>query len=203
MKSLATHVFSALFCLSSICLFAEGNIADSSTGTTFPSEITIQSNGKDYKLQATGVSTRRKFFVKVYSVASYLQDANQLSGGGDKFQQILQSDKAKQLTLKWVHEGPVSKIQDGYRESFHSVLPEAQYNQMKNDIEKYISFFNTDTKPGDEQVIRWLPGGTIEVLFNGKSAGTITNKEFATALWTIWFGPNSVVKRDDLVSLLK
>lgn len=202
MKTLTTSIFSVFFCLSSLCLFADANITDSNTGITFPSEVSFKSNGKDYKLQATGVSTRRKFFVKVYSVASYLQDAAQAKGG-DKFEQIMQPDKAKQLTLKWVHEASVGKIQEGYHESFRSALPEDQYAQQKNDIEKYISFFNVDVKVGDEQVIRWLPGGVVEVLFNGKSAGTLTNPEFAKTLWSIWFGPNSVVKRDELVSLMK
>lgn len=201
MKSLTTSIFSVFFCLSSLCLFADANITDSNTGLTFPSEVSIKSGGKDYKLQATGVSTRRKFFVKVYSVASYLQDAAQATG--DKFEQIMQPNKAKQLTIKWVHEASTGKIQDGYNESFRSALPDAQYAPLKADIDKYVSFFNVDVKVGDEQIIRWLPGGVVEVLFNGKPAGTLTNPEFAKALWSIWFGPTSVVKRDELVSLMK
>ena len=71
-------------------------------------------------MQATGVATRKKFFVKVYSVASYLQDG--ANPGGDVVQAIMQDQKAKQLTLKWVHEASPEKVQDGYRESFRNAV---------------------------------------------------------------------------------
>ena len=65
----------------------------------------------------------------------------------------------------------------------------------------FIGFFNQDVQKGDEQILRWIPGGYVEVLINGKAAGNITNHDFAKALWSIWFGQNSVVDRNSLVSM--
>lgn len=183
-----------------VSLYASADISDKATGQSFPSQVQFQHDGKDYNLDATGVATRKKFFVKVYSVASYLQ------GNADKSDvllKILQDDNAKQLTLKFVHEAPVDKVQEGYRESFKNALTADQYKQMQKDIDTYVAFFNKDVQVGDEHILRWLPGGYVEVIINGNKAGTITNPEFAKGLWSIWFGPNSIVKRDDLISLTK
>lgn len=183
-----------LCCFATLGLYAD--VTDSSTGVTFPSQVTISHNGEQYKLDATGVSTRKKFFVKVYSVASYLQEG--APKDGDKFQVFSNDQFAKQLTLKWVHEASPEKVQEGYQESFKNALSQADYSKLQNEINQYIQFFNQPVQKGEEQIIRWFPGGYVEVLINGKTVGSITNKEFAKALWSIWFGNKSVVDRSNL-----
>lgn len=186
--------FCALLCAFSLSLWSD--IVDTNTNVSFPSEVSFTHDGKQYDLQATGVATRKKFLVKVYSVAHYLQN-------GASTDAILQDTNAKQLTIKPVYEASVKKVQDGYRESFHKAFSDADYTKNEKDIDKFISFFNTDMKKGDEIVIRWIPGGNVETLINGKNVGTITNKEFAAGLWNIWFGPESIVNRQDLTTLPK
>jgi hypothetical protein len=168
----------------------------------FPAQISFESNGKTYKLDKTGETTRKKYMIKVYDVASYLENGT-VTNKANAFDEILQDNKAKQLTLYWLHDVDVAKMHEGYEESFRKVLPGDQYNQFKQEREKYMSFFDHETKVGDVEVIRWIPGGTIEVLFNGKSAGTVTNPQFAKALYSMWFGPTTSVKREDLISLIK
>ena len=170
-------------------------IEDKATGQTFPSEVSFDYGGKDYTLEATGVATRKKFMFKVYSVASYLQEGG--NGQGDKIQQIMQPDSAKQLTLKWVRNVNAEKVQNGFRNSLEKVITDGG---LRGEVDKFVSFFNEDVKVGDEQVLRWVPGGTIVVIINGTEKGTIENQEFAKALWNVWFGKKSVVKRDDLTS---
>lgn len=202
MKFSVFKIFALFFCFFSLGLHAEGDIRDSSTGVVFPREVSFENEGKQYHLQATGVATRKKFFVKVYSIASYLQNGGE-SQSTDKFQKIMLDDNAKQLTMKWVHEGSADKVQDGYRESFKNAVSGSQYDQLQNEIGKFVGFFNKDVQKGDEHILRWLPGGYVEVIINGKQAGNITNPEFAKALWNIWFGSRSVVDRNNLVSLMK
>lgn len=190
-----------IFSFLSLYVYAE-DIRDDSTGVSFPSEVSFEKDGKQYQLKATGVATRKKFFVKVYSVASYLQ-AGVENASGDKFQQIMQDDKAKQLTLKWVHEASADKVQEGYRDSFKNTLSESQYSQLQNEINAFTHFFNQNVQKGDEHILRWIPGGYVEVIINGNKAGSLTNQEFAKGLWSIWFGSKSVVDRNNLVSLMK
>lgn len=111
-----TRFLMILFCFFSFTAYAE-DIRDSATGETFPREISFQHNGNDYHLHCTGVATRKKFFVKVYSVANYLQDGA-TSTSADAFQHMLEDDNAKQLTLKFVRDVGADKIVEGYQDSF-------------------------------------------------------------------------------------
>lgn len=197
-----TRIFTLLFSFVSFCLFAQGEIRDNGTGEAFPLEVSIEHGGRTFPLQATGVATRKKFFFKIYSVASYLQKGA-YNGQSDKFQPIMQDENAKQLTLKFVRGLDAAKVKDAYEESFKNTLSESQYNQLKGEINKFLQFIDHDVNKGDVYILRWLPGGYVEVLFNGKSSGSITNKDFAKGLWNIYFGPNSVVDRNSLVSRLQ
>lgn len=189
-------------CLFSICLSAEDNIRDNSTGEVFPQEISFEHNGKQYQLQATGVTTRKKLIIKVYSIAHYLQK-NIEKPNADKIQEILSDDYAKQLTMKWVRDVTFDNLQETYRESFRKVFTNQEYATRQGDIDTYIKFFKNGAHRGEEFVLRWLPGGYVEVLINGEKVGSITNKEFAKGLWSIWFGNKSVVNRQELISLMK
>jgi hypothetical protein len=181
--------------------YAQNEIRDDVTGLAFPREITFQHDNKDYHLQATGVATRKKLFVKVYSIASYLQAGDYNSS--NIMQQILSDDTAKQLTIKWAHDVELEKIVGAYKEGFQKAFSESERAQLQADIQKYLSAFGSSVKKGDEHVIRWLPGGYVEVLFNGTKAGDVKNANFAKGLWSIWFGPNSIVEKERLVSLVK
>lgn len=165
------------------------DITDSSTNISFPAEVTVTDNGKQITLDATGVATRKKFFVKVYSVAHYLEK-------GANANQILDDSKAKQLTLKFVHEASADKLRNSYQESYHANGGDPSLN---NELNKFLSFFS-DTAKGDEHTIIWLPGGHVEVFINGTKTGELTNPAFAKGLWNIWFGNKSVVDKDKLTS---
>lgn len=191
--------FFFIFCFSFLSLFiyADNEIQDPSTGVVFPSEVSFEYNGKEFHLQATGVSTRKKFFVKVYSIASYLEKRADTSG--NILQAIMQTDQAKQLTMKWVHEASIERVRNGYQESFQNTLTSDQYGQLRNEIETFISFFSQAVQKGDEHILRSLPGGVVDVIINGRRVGSIPNQEFAKALWSLWFGEKSVVNRDQLL----
>ena len=125
-------------------------------------------------------------------------------GRGDAvFEEILNSDKPKQLSLKWVRTINGKKVQDGYKESFDKVVGRGQGRNVQSDINQFIGFFNRGVNDGDSHKMNWLPDGTVEVFINGNQAGTIKNKEFAKALWSIWFGRKSVVNRNDLISRIR
>ncbi len=181
---------------------AQQTIQDSSTGELFPQEINFESKGQSIKLDATGVATRKKLIIKVYSIAHYIQDASSFSKT-NFFQEVLKDGKAKQFTMKWVRNVPVDKVTEAYHDSFKNVLGGKETPKLTEEINTFISYFNQEAKKGDEYVLRWLPGGIIEVILNGKKAGSVEDVDFAKALWSIWFGENSVVNRDQLISQLK
>lgn len=179
-------------------LHAQNEITDKATGESFPASVSFESQGKNYQLDATGVSTRKKLVFKVYSVAHYLQ--KDAANGKDLLQAIMDDANAKQLTIKWVRDVPAEKVREGYEESFKTAISEPAHAKLQNEIKTYLGFFNQNVKKGDVHVIRWIPGGIIEVQIDGKTVGTIINPEFAKGVWDIWFGAKSVVNRDQLLS---
>lgn len=193
MKLLGILVFGACMCAG--LAFAADTVMDNSTNVNFPKEVTFDANGKQYVLEATGVSTRKKFIVKVYSIASYLQKG----AAGNRIQAILSDDNAKQLTMKWVYDVTPRQIVDAFDESFHKVLG-TQYDLQRKDINTFLQFFTEKADKGDEFVFRWIPGGTVEVMINGKKVGQVVGVPFAKALWEIWFGEKSVVDRNALMN---
>ena len=186
-------IFSYLVLLCGVFFSLSADVVDEATGQSFPDQVSFSYNGTSYDLDATGVSTRKKLMFKVYSVASYLQPGN---GSGDKFERIMDSATAKQLTMKWVRDVNAAKVQSGFRDSLK------KNGAPKSETDTFVNLFTADASDGDEYVLRWIPGGTIEVFINGTKAGSIDNEEFARSLWLVWFGNKSVVKRDQLVSLL-
>ena len=135
MKNSIFKMLTLFFCFSTLCLYADGEIRDESTGVTFPRTVSFDHDGKQYNLDATGVATRG---FKVYSVASYLQKGQRRRR---YLQTILQDSQAKQLTMKWVHEASADKVKNGYMESFRKVLSEAQMNQLQNEINTFHRLF--------------------------------------------------------------
>ena len=188
-----------LMCVFFFPLYAESQIKSSSTGVLFPKNSSFSQDGKNYDLAITGVATRKKFFVKIYSVASYLQ--KEAIGSGAILEQIMEDKWAKQLTLKWVHEADLKRVKDGYLESFRNSLGSTQFAGLQQPIDEYLSFFQQDVQKGDEHILKWLPGGNIELLINDHFVGSIKNEAFAKALWSLWFGSKSFVNRDNLLSL--
>lgn len=178
-----------LSCVTAFC--SAEDVTDPSTGIKFPGTVSFSDHGKDYTLSATGVATRKKFFVKVYSVASYVEDPAHLSAG-DPSNSVLNAKGAKQLTLSFVREVPERKLTEGYRESFGKI-------GYKNEemMGKFFGFFE-NTKNRDQHTFRWLPDGTVVVLINNEEKGRIQNPEFARALWSIWFGNAGVVDKKQL-----
>lgn len=191
-----TALFSAFVII--LSAFQANAHEEMSAASLFPKEISIDHEGKQYQLGLTGVSTRKKFFVKVYNVASYLQkDALQK---GDILNSIMQGNAAKQLTIRWVHNATSNQVRAGYEESFKKVMGPSDDEALHGDLEKFLSFFNVDVSKGDEFILRWLPGGSVDVIIDGQKAGSIRNEAFAKKLWEIWFGNQSVVNRNELLS---
>ena len=199
MKLMAILTLAA--CTLAIGGFAADTIIDNSTNLTFPREVSFDHNGKQYELEATGVATRKKLIIKIYSVASYLQKG--AATGGDKLQAILSEDNAKQLTMKWVRDISPIQLKEAYDDSFHRVFPEQQYAELQTVIKEFLNLFSQPAKKGEEYIIRSIPGGEIVVLINGKKVGSVTNPAFAQGLWKVWFGDKSIVKRSELLSQMQ
>lgn len=191
--------------LTSLCLlFCELYAADFKekvTGASFPMEVTFTYRGKAYTLDATGAAVRRKWFTNGYVIAHYLQ--NPVKGTQEAvLKDIFSDDKAKQMTMLWLHKLSLKLIRDSFRESLTKVLGPADSARLKDQIDKFVDFFREDAQEQDRHYIRWLPGGNIELFYNDQKMGSLVSAELGKALWTIWLGPDSVVDRRDMLQFV-
>ena len=200
MRQLFKQFFFMATCLAAT-VTAEETISDKATGKSFPIDVSYSIQGKEYQLNATGVSTRTKFFVKVYSVAHYIQEGADINKN-NVFSQLFNDALAKQLSFVWVRDIDSKTHQDGYIDTFKKVFTPAQQQAMQPQIDQFIGFFDQNMKVNDHQVIRWAPGGIIQVEINGVKKGEIVSTDFAKAVWNIWLGAKSVVNRNQLISLI-
>lgn len=195
MKALLTSLTMAA-CLATAPMQAV--IKDNNTGETFPDQVTFQYEGAQKVLKPTGVATRIKFFVKIYSVAHYLEDS---AWGEEPISSIMQDGTAKQMNFIWVRSIGANKVQHAYRESFKQSLTDVEYSSISAEIDQYVNMYGA-VKKGEEHILRWLPDGKVEVYMKGQLVGSIHNADFSHALWNIWFGEDSVVNRNDLIKLM-
>ncbi|MDP1834296.1 MAG: chalcone isomerase family protein [Chlamydiales bacterium] len=202
MKALATSLYVlCVFLGSSLFAEAPSTIKDSVTGVTFPRQVSFAFGGQDINLQLTGLATRKEGAENLYSVAHYMKAADDVAAY-DPVGSILDDSRAKQLTLKWVKTLPTGTVQKNFKVAFDKDLTADDQKKLQPEISQFLSFFDHDVKNGDEYVIRWLPGGFIMAYINNVYIGVIENDAFAKAVWEIWFGKNSVVDRDSLITLM-
>jgi hypothetical protein len=198
------HAFLALIAYAS--LFAglcpgQQKVKEESTGKTFPAEISFKHDTSDYNLKVTGLTVRKKFVFKVYGMAHYIQDPV-VGRKEDALKAVLADGKAKQITMNFARDVEAKKISEAYRDGFKDHTTPEVFKKIEPLVDQFIGYFSKDVKENEEFVLRWLPGGTVIAMLQGDEKPPITDVTFAQSLWSIWFGKDSIVDRDDLVKNL-
>jgi len=151
----------------------------------------------DMTLLGAGLRVKKIVFTfKAYAIGLYVSDAA-VSGPlaafkgkttSPEFYRALQTgDFKREVVLKFMRDLSQSKIQDGMRESLLGAEPKV--------LDQFISYF-PEVKEGQECVLRWLPGGTVEAVMAGQAKPPITHKAFAEQLMGLYVGPKPV--QDDI-----
>jgi hypothetical protein len=172
---------------------AQDAVKEPKTGVAFAA--------KDGASSLLGVGLRTKTFlkVKVYAIGLYVDDAA-LAGplaahkgkttSPELYRDLVWGDFPKHVVLKFVRDVSTSQIQDAFREA----LPSAS----KARVDAFVAYFG-ETKTGQEYVLRWAPGGTLETTVVGSAKPPIVDKDFAAAVFGIWLGDKAIqddIKRD-------
>jgi Chalcone isomerase-like len=141
-----------------------------------------------------GVGLRTKTFlkVKVYAIGLYVADSA-LSGplavhkgqeGTPAFySDLITGDFEKQFVLKPVRDISAAQIQEGFRTHMRSADQKL--------LDQFVSYFAA-TREGEECVLRWVPGGTLETHVAGRAKPAIADRAFSQAVFAIWLGDKAV-----------
>jgi hypothetical protein len=166
-----------------IVAFAAEQVAEPASGVPFDSEI------GGLSLLGTGLRTKTILKVKVYAVGLYAEPKALAEHKGKTdtpafYKALVWGDFRREIRMKFIRESiPADKI----REAFADSLGEAKASLR----DKFLAFFG-DVKAGDEYIIRWLPGGTLETVVAGQAREPIADKTFAAAVFAIWLGEKPI-----------
>lgn len=177
---------------------AQENVQEPSTGKSFPAVVKYTRDGTEYSMSLTGVTVRKKLLFKVYGMAHYAQDP--VKGTKEEsLAAMLVDGKARQITMDFARDVDAGKIRDAYLDGFRENANADELKSIQPLVDQFIGFFSKEVRENQQFIVRWLPGGVVIATVAGEEKPPITSPLFARVLWSIWFGKDSIVDRDDLV----
>jgi len=142
-------------------------------------------------LLGVGLRVKKIAFIKakVYAVGLYVSDAA-LAGplaahrgkpaGPALFNDLVAGDFDKRIVLRFVRNLGREQIQNAMREAL------ADRTQAKL-LDQFVGYF-PELKEGQDCVLRWAPGGTLDVTMAGQARPPIASKDFAAAVFGLYLG---------------
>jgi len=195
-----------LYCILIPVANADDSLSETKDKKEFPQNIKIEHNKEQLDLFMTGLTIRRKFFLKIYSMAHYIEqqpDSVDPENSNEQiYKNILQNNSAKQITMVFMRKLSAKQIQKSLRSGLKKNSSKNEYLQILPQVNNFMQAIYADINKNDEFIIRWFPDGTIISLFQGKQISSIKSVKFAKTLWAIWFGEFSVVDRKTLIKEL-
>ena len=174
--------------------------------TEFPVNVVIEYNNEQLDLVLSGLTIRKKFFLKIYNMAHYIEQKSGISdpdaSGIEIYKNILLNNDAKQISMIFLRALSAKQIQKSLISGIKLNSSEEEYLLITPQVKEFIQAIDENVEQGDEFIIRWLPDGTLISIFQGEQISAIKNHIFARTLWSIWFGNDSIVDRKSLIKEL-
>lgn len=173
-------------------LAALGAPAAAETVTEPRSGVAFEARLDGNTLLGVGVRTKTMLKVKVYAVGLYVSDsalAGALAQHKGKppspalYNDLQWGDFDKRIVMKFTRDVTAEQIRDAFRESLAGA--------DKAPLETFLALFG-NTRAGQEYVLRWLPGGTLEPTLLGEKKAPIADKKFAATVFGCWLGPKPI-----------
>lgn len=133
-------------------------------------------------LLLNGAGIRKKFFIKIYVGALYVQSRSGDAAG------LLDMQGPSRVFMHFLYKKvTMKKLNSGWEDGFRNNLSSAQYQALKPRLERFKSMFVTMTK-GDRVLFDYVPGKGTQVVINGAVKGTVEGGDFSRALLGVWLG---------------
>lgn len=156
------------------------------------SGVKFDAKSEDMSLLGVGLRTKTFLKVKVYAVGLYVAEsalAGPLAAYKGKtntpafFNELVSGDFPREIRMKFVRDVSASQIQEAFRESLAGATGSR--------VDQFVGYF-PDTKVGQEYVLHYSPGGTLDVTAAGLKKVPIADKAFAQRVFGIWLGPKPI-----------
>lgn len=141
-----------------------------------PETVTVE--GKTLKCNGAGI--RKKFIVKVYVGALYLEST------ATDAATIMKGDGAWVVRMTFLRDVDKEKIVGAYKEGFEKNSP-GKAGALQASLDKLTAVL-TDVKKGTVMTVSYAPGKGTTVAMQGGPTVTIEGKDFGDAMLTNWLG---------------
>ena len=139
---------------------------------------TVSAGQKTLVLNGTGI--RKKFVIKVYVGALYLERK------AASREELLNDAGDKLVRMSFVYKKvEKEKIIEAFAEGLSGNSPDVAQTP---DAKAFLSWFTSDFTAGDTVDVSMGSDGTVSATHNGKALGTVRNPALARAVLLIWFG---------------
>lgn len=161
-----------------LVLFSSPASASVVEGVYFPRNL----RAGDHELALRGVSLKRYLhFVKVSVAGLYLPR--------DVPSARALSDTPKRLEIEYLQH---IRAEDFVKLTNRLLTDNLDADALKS-LRPRIDALNTtfeDIRPGDRYALTYIPGRGTELTLNGMSKGIFKGEDFASAVFSMWLGPN-------------
>jgi len=164
----------------------------------FPPEMQWGDPGNEVPLTLTGTAERNVLFIQVYKMAHYLQTDFCRPGAVDTAT-LFSDEAAKHIRMKFMRDLPYEKIRGELRKSMERNAEADWLEEAAPSVERFLAAIDRDAKKEDQFTLTWLPGGKTVAQYNNQESLVFDDPSFARVLWSIWFGEQPVVSREDLL----
>jgi hypothetical protein len=139
---------------------------------------TLSSEGKTLKLNGAGI--RKKFVVKVYVGALYLEETSTDPAT------IIKSDAVRVVKMTFLREVEKAKLIGAFKEGFENNSA-AKSAALLPHLDKIAAAIG-DAKNGTVMTVSYAPGKGTTIAMQGSGSVTIEGKDFADAMFLNWIG---------------
>lgn len=183
----------AVAAVAALAALALAGSAAAQTWTEPKSGASFAVKKDDMTLLGGGLRVKKIVFTfKAYAIGLYVSDAaiaGPLAAFKGKttspefYKELQTGDFEKEVVLKFMRNLSEGRIQGAMRESLEGAEPKL--------LDQFVSYF-PELKEGQEAVLRWAPGGTLETIMAGQPKPPIASREFAERLFGLYVGPKPI-----------
>lgn len=170
-----TWLLSAAALLSALTLPPPPAWAGTLAGVELPEAIEI--DGETLRINGMGLREATFMRIRAYVGALYLETP---TSDGDV---VIRTPETKRVTMVFLRSISSSQLASGWADSLREAAP-----GQGPSIDRFMEIVPAVSN-GDQMDFTWRPGKGVEIALNEKVQGTIAEDAFATALFTLWFGP--------------
>lgn len=165
---------------------ASETVGVNGSNARFPAAIEVQAAGQPVRLSLTGAAVRKKAFITLYTIASYLQDGV----AAKTADQLAAANGFKVLVLVMERDVDGRDMVDGIRAGIRLNHPADAFAPELARIGQVLQAMRL--QKGERVTLIAAPGAGLRCHVAGKTDAVVGDAAFAQAVWDIYLGRNNV-----------